>query len=74
MVDDVMQQVLSGKNRQQIEDALGPSLSTHYFKSSGRDLIYHLGPERGWFGIDSEWLLIWLDATGRFHRAKLATD
>jgi len=74
MVDDVMRNVLPGKNRQQIEDALGPSLSTQYFGSGGRDLIYVLGRERGWFGIDSEWLLIWLDAKGVFSRAKLATD
>lgn len=74
MVDDVMRNVLPGRTRQQIEEALGPSLTTEYFKSTGRDLIYILGPERGFIGVDSEWLLIWVDAKGHFLRAKLATD
>ena len=54
---------------------LGPSLDTRYVASSGRDLIYLLGPERdSMFGVDSEWLLIWLDGSGRFERYQVWTD
>ena len=53
---------LSGSSRTELERTLGPSLETLYFMSTGRDLIYILGPQRdSLFSIDSEWLLIWLD-------------
>jgi hypothetical protein len=75
MVKDVVERVLPGKTKEQIEHLLGPSLDTFYFRSTGRNLIYILGPERdSLFRIDSEWLLIWLDERGRFLRAQLATD
>jgi hypothetical protein len=75
MVRDIMERVLPGKTKPEIEAILGPSLETPYLKSTGRDLIYILGPEReGFFKVDSEWLLIWLDGTGHFMRADLATD
>jgi hypothetical protein len=66
---------LPGTSRTQIEQALGPSLETPYFVSTGRDLIYLLGPERdSLFGIDSEWLLIWVDEKGTFERYEIAND
>ena len=62
-------------NRTQIEALLGQSLDTPYFASTGRDMIYVLGPERGTlFSIDSEWLLIWLDDNGHFERFAIYTD
>lgn len=46
-----------------------------YFQSTGRDLIYITGPERdSLFGIDSEWLLIWLDENGIYKRHAIVTD
>lgn len=67
--------MLPGQSREQLEQMLGPSLDTEYFKSSGRDLIYFLGPERdSFFGIDSEWLLVWLNSNGMFERYEIATD
>lgn len=65
---------LPGKTRSEIEALLGPSLETPYFASTGRDMIYILGPERSAFVIDSDWLLIWLDDNGRFLRYTIATD
>lgn len=74
MLADIVENVLPGKTRVEIEAELGPSMDTRYFESKGRDLIYITGPERGPFGIDSEWLLIWLDESGRFARYDIAQD
>ncbi len=74
MVGDVVQRLLPGKSRGEIERLLGPSPDTKYFKETGRDLIYVLGPERSFISIDDEWLLIWLDQAGRFRQAEIVTD
>jgi len=75
MLADVVKNVLPGRTRAELEELLGPSLDTLYFKKEGRDLIYVLGPERdGYITIDSEWLLIWLDKDGRFKRYAIAKD
>src|SRR3989442_5413416 len=75
MLADVVKSVLPGRTRVELEEILGASLETPYFKSSGRDLIYVLGPQRdSYFTIDSEWLLIWLDKDGRFERYTIAND
>jgi hypothetical protein len=74
MLADVVKR-LPGKNRTHLETMLGPSLDTTYFQSTGRDLIYVTGPERdSLFGIDSEWLLIWLDENGIYKRHAIVTD
>lgn len=75
MLGDVVSNVLPGRDRRALEEMLGPSLETPYFASTGRDLIYLLGHERdSMFGVDSEWLLIWLDGSGRFERYQVSTD
>ena len=75
MLKHVVEKVLPGKNRQEIENILGPSLETDYFIGVDKDLIYYLGPERdGFFNIDSEWILIWLDENGKFKRYMIAND
>ncbi len=75
MLNDVLENVLPGKYKQEIENILGPSLETGYFQSIDKDLIYYLGPERGnYFNIDSEWLLIWLDKDGKFKRFQILND
>jgi len=75
MLGDVVQNVLPGRTRAELEELLGPSLDTPYFRTTGRDLIYVLGSERdSLFAIDSEWLLIWLDSSGRFERYAIYTD
>lgn len=75
MLGDVVRNVLPHRSRQEIEALLGPSLDTFYAAESGRDLIYLLGRQRNSiFAIDSEWLLIWLDDSGRFERFQIHTD
>jgi hypothetical protein len=75
MLADVTTTILPGRTRAELEVLLGPSLDTGYFKSTGRDLIYVLGPQRdSWFAIDSEWLLVWLDKDGRFQRYAVVND
>ena len=75
MLGDVVSNVLPGRDRRELDQMLGPSLDTPYFASTGRDLIYFLGREReSMFAVDSEWLLIWLDASGRFERYEVWTD
>jgi len=75
MLGDVVSHVLPGRDRRELEAMLGPSLDTGYFASSGRDLIYLMGRERdSMFGVDSEWLLIWLDGSGRFERYQVWMD
>jgi hypothetical protein len=74
MLADVVKS-LPGKSRIEIENILGTTLDTPYFKSTGRDLIYIIGPERdSLFGIDSEWLLIWVDENGIYKRHTIVTD
>lgn len=66
---------LPGKKRKELEALLGPSLDTQYFASTGRDLIYIVGPERdGFLNIDSEWLIIWLDPNGQYQRHAVVVD
>ena len=73
MLGDVVASVLPGNGQAEIEAQLGPSLDIWYFQSTGRDLIYITGPVRP-LGLDSEWLLIWLDDHGRFERYDIAED
>jgi len=75
MLKDLVENVLPGKTKDEIEKILGKSLETTYFASMDKDLIYYMGPERGSFiNIDSEWLLIWLDESGRYKKYKLMND
>jgi len=57
MVDDLMRRrLLDGQSRDRVEALLGPPDLTDKF--GDWDLVYHLGPERGLFRIDSEWLVV----------------
>lgn len=57
MVDDLLEKYqLEGMSKNAINELLGIPESTNYFRSY--DYVYWLGPERGPFGIDSEWLCI----------------
>lgn len=74
MLADVIAQ-LPHKGRSELEAMLGPSMGTQHFKSTGLDLIYLTGPERdSFFPVDSEWLLIWLDANGTYQRHAVVRD
>jgi hypothetical protein len=75
MLGDLVSNVLPGKSRDEIIDLLGPSSKTPYFASLEYDLIYPTGAQRdSYIRIDSEWLLIWCDHTGRFERFAIVSD
>lgn len=67
----VARESLQGMARAQVVQQLGEPV-TDGFESS--ELVYHLGPERGLFSIDSEWLLVELDANGRVRQTQIVTD
>jgi hypothetical protein len=73
MLQDVVEN-LPGVSRSEVERRLGRSLETPYFRASGRDLIYALGPGRAFLSLDSEWLMIWLDAQGAVARYAVVED
>ena len=75
MLKDLVENILPQKTESEIENLLGKSLETAYFKSLDKDMIYYLGPERDNFmNIDSEWLLIWLDDSGKFKEYRVVND
>lgn len=63
---------LIGKSRAEIVTLLGEPPPTSYFDEF--DLVYELGPERGFLGIDSEWLVMRMGATRTVSEARLVTD
>lgn len=72
MVDDLLKRYpLVGMTRSQIDALLGVPAATNYFK--GFDYVYLLGPERGFFGIDSEFLRIKFK-DNRVIEVKILTD
>ena len=73
MADDLVNsQQLVGLTRQEVVALLGEPPKTEYFKEF--DLVYYLGPERGFTGIDSEWLVLKLGPEARITRATIALD
>jgi len=73
MVDSLLDQYhLQGMSREQIVALLGKPPETRYFKDS--DFVYWLGPERGAFRIDSEWLTIRFDQTKHVREARIVRD
>ena len=73
MVDDLLRRYeLPGMTRATVIQLLGEPERTTYFREY--DLVYYLGPERSSLGIDSEWLLLRLDRSGRVSEHRIATD
>jgi len=73
MADDLLKtHPLVGLDRAAIGALLGDPDQTPYFR--GYDMVYFLGQERSYFGIDGEWLVIKLDSAGVATEAKLVTD
>jgi len=60
-----------GKSRDKIVALLGKPDDTPYFRNY--DMVYYLGPERGWMSIDSEWLVFKL-SNNVVTEARLVTD
>jgi len=63
---------LDGLTRPEVVALLGPARDTPYF--SDWDLVYLLGPERGMFSIDSEWLVIRFGPNGRVSEYRVVRD
>jgi hypothetical protein len=63
---------LVGLTEGQVEARLGRVLPETKF--SEWDLVYALGPERGLFSIDYEWLVIRLGTDGKVIAAVIARD
>jgi hypothetical protein len=64
MVDDLLRRhLLEGRTGAGIQMLLGPPNRTPTFRD--RDLFYALGPNRGFFRLDSEWLVIRLNSSGK---------
>jgi hypothetical protein len=74
MVDDLLAQgLLLQKTEAEVITLLGtPEPPEHGFNDY--DLVFVLGPERGFISIDYEWLLLNLDDQGRVKEALLMTD
>lgn len=68
----VAQGTLRGKTRAEVVKMLGEPPPTAYFHEW--DLVYWLGPERGYISIDSEWLVFRLDEGGRVAEYRIARD
>ena len=65
-------QKLDGLSEDEVIALLGPETDTNYF--SEHDMVYALGPERGWLSIDSEWLVIDFDRNGVIASYQVVTD
>jgi hypothetical protein len=73
MINDLLRKhVLLGMHRSEVISLLGMPPSTEYFRDY--DLVYWLGPERGFFGIDSEWLAVKFDGEDRVTKASVVSD
>ena len=73
MVDDLLGTTnLKSKSRDEIVALLGEPDETSYFRRW--DLVYWLGPERGFFSIDSEWLVLRLNEESVVTEYRLARD
>jgi len=73
MVDDLLKnRNFVGDTRPEVIAVLGEPEKTGYFKSY--DLVYWLGPERGFMGIDSEWLIMKLNSEKRVSECRIASD
>ena len=64
--------LLDGKTRIQVTEMLGEPPKTDYFTEW--EMVYWLGPERGFMSIDSEWLLIKFTSDAIVSEYRLARD
>lgn len=73
MVDDLLRRHrFGGMSREQVTAIVGEPDKTNYF--SDWDMVYWLGPERGFMGIDSEWLVFRLDGEKRVSEYEIVRD
>jgi hypothetical protein len=73
MVDDLLRRHRFGSmTREQVTAIAGEPDKTNYF--SDWDMVYWLGPERGFMGIDSEWLVFRLDGEKKVSEYEIVRD
>lgn len=73
MVDDLIRSKrLDHLPRADVEALLGKPSATEYFRD--HNLVYWLGPERGWMSVDSEWLAIDFDENGMVRKYQIVRD
>ena len=73
IVDDLIKSKrLDRLSRADIVKLLGEPAATDYFREY--DLVYWLGPERRWTGIDSEYLAMQLDKNGIVRSYRIVRD
>lgn len=63
---------LLGKSRAELEAMLGRPTETSKWRDY--DLVYWLGPERGFIRIDSEWLVVRFGTNGNANIAQIVRD
>jgi hypothetical protein len=68
----IARQTLLGKTRAEVVELLGEPPPTVHF--ADWDLVYRLGPERGFMSIDSEWLVVRLAEDGRVVDNQIVRD
>jgi hypothetical protein len=68
----IKQGTLHNKTRTEVIALLGEPSQTNYFRNW--DLVYWLGSERAFISIDSEWLVVRLDANGRVAEYRIISD
>jgi len=73
MVDDLLHHYrFRGMTREEVTGIVGEPDNTEYFKEW--DLVYRLGPERGFISIDSEWLVFRLDGQKKVTDYRIVRD
>jgi hypothetical protein len=73
MVDDLMRaHPLRGLSRAEVITLLGQPTPTDMWQDW--QMVYVLGPQRGFLGIDHEWLLLRLDARDIVIEQRIITD
>jgi hypothetical protein len=63
---------LASKTRSEVVELLGEPDRTEYFRDW--DMVFWLGPERSFFSIDSEWLVLRLDPDSRVVEYRVVRD
>lgn len=73
MVDDLLRRYqFKGMTREEVVRLLGEPNTTSYFKNW--DMVYWLGYQRGFMGLDYEWLVLRLDEGQKVTEYKIAWE
>jgi hypothetical protein len=73
MIDDLLKHKrLQGMAEEEVISLLGKPPKTDYFRDY--QLVYWLGPERGFISIDSEWLAVRLGSDHRVTETRIVRD